>query len=42
MTFWTIMILTFTIPGDGEMQSVLLYPSAQACGDAVKTEKETA
>ena len=35
MTFWTIMILTFTVPGHGEMQSALLYPSAEACGDAL-------
>ena len=35
MTFWTLMILTFTVPGHGEMQSALLYPSAEACGDAL-------
>jgi len=35
MTFFTIMILTFTVPGHGEMQSALLYPSAQACGEAL-------
>jgi len=39
--FWTLMILTFTVPNHGEMQSALLYPSAQACGEALPSVYET-
>lgn len=35
MTFWTIMWITFTVPDHGTMQTVLLYPSAETCGDAL-------
>ena len=41
MTFWTLMLITFTVPGHGEMQSVLLYPSQQACGEALPAVYET-
>ena len=34
-TFWTIMWITFTVPDHGTMQTVLLYPSQKACGDAL-------
>ena len=34
-TFWTLMWLTFTVPGHGTMQTVLLYPSQKSCGDAL-------
>ena len=33
--FFTVMLITFTVPGHGEMQSALLYPSEQACGEAL-------
>lgn len=33
--FFTLMIITFTVPDHGEMKSVLLYPSQQTCGDAL-------
>lgn len=39
--FFTIMIITFNVPGHGEMQSALLYPSAQACGEALPAVYET-
>jgi len=34
-TFWTIMLITFTVPDHGTMQTILLYPSQKACGDAL-------
>lgn len=39
--FFTLMFITFTVPGHGEMQSVLLYPSQQACGEALPAVYET-
>jgi len=39
--FFTIMWVTFNVPGHGEMQSALLYPSQKACGDALPTVYET-
>ena len=33
--FFTLMWITFTVPDHGTMQTVLLYPSQQACGDAL-------
>lgn len=35
MKFFTLMIISFTVPGHGEMQSTLLYPSEEACGKAM-------
>lgn len=39
--FFTLMLITFTVPDHGEMTSVLLYPSQQACGDALPAVYET-
>ena len=39
--FFTLMLITFTVPGHGEMQSVLLYPSQQACGEALPAVYES-
>lgn len=39
--FYTLMIITITVPGHGQMQSPLLYPSEQACGDALPAVYET-
>jgi len=39
--FFTLMIITVTVPGHGQMQSPLLYPSEQACGDALPAVYET-
>ena len=33
--FFTIMWITFTVPDHGTMQTILLYPSQKACGDAL-------
>ena len=33
--FFTIMWITFTASDHGTMQTVLLYPSAEACGEAL-------
>ena len=33
--FFTLMWITFTAPDHGTMQTVLLYPSQKACGDAL-------
>ena len=40
-TFWTIMWLTFTVDGHGQMQTGIPYPSQQACGDALPALYET-
>jgi len=39
--FFTIMWLTFTVDGHGQMQTGIPYPSQQACGDALPAVYET-
>ena len=34
-TFWTFMLITFTTPEHGTLDTALLYPSQKACGDAL-------
>lgn len=34
-TFWTVLILTYTVPGYGDFESRILFPSMRACGDAM-------
>jgi hypothetical protein len=41
MKFFTLMIITITVPDHGELQTVLLYPSRQACGEALPAVYET-
>jgi len=41
MKFFTLMIITITVPDHGEMQSVLVYPSYEACGEALPAVYET-
>ena len=33
--FWTFMLITFTTPEHGTLDTALLYPSEKACGDAL-------
>ena len=39
--FFTIMLITFTVPNHGEMQSAIVYPSQKACGDALPAVYDT-
>lgn len=39
--FFTLMIITITVEGHGTMQSPLLYPSQQACGEALPAVYDT-
>lgn len=39
--FFTILILTFTIPGHGTMETAIPYPTAKTCGDAIQPVYET-
>jgi hypothetical protein len=34
MTFWTLLILTYPVLG-ADVESVLIFPSMEACGDAM-------
>jgi len=34
-TFWTFMLISFTSPQHGTLDTALLYPSQQACGEAL-------
>ena len=40
-TYWTFMLITFTTPQHGTLDTALLYPSQQACGDALPAVYET-
>lgn len=33
--FFTLLVLTYPVPDLGTVESVLLYPSMDACGDAL-------
>ncbi len=39
--FFTFMLITFTVPQHGTLDTALLYPSQQACGDALPAVYET-
>jgi len=34
-TFWTFMLISFTTSQHGTLDTALLYPSQQACGEAL-------
>jgi len=34
-TFWTVLILTYTVPSSEEFEARILFPSMESCGDAM-------